>query len=133
MTKPYPFPFTHGELDFRPLLLAVAQDRIRGRDLQEIARSFHRGIAQGVRDAVNEISSSHGLDTVVFSGGVFQNELLLEDLKSLLTNGSLQVWTNHAVPPNDGGISLGQAALAAFDRFDSTQQPGTPATESSYA
>jgi hydrogenase maturation protein HypF len=133
MTKPYPFPFTDGELDFRPLLLAVARDRIRGRDLREIARSFQRGIAQGVRDAVNEISSSHGLDTLVFSGGVFQNELLLEDLKSLLTNGSLQVWTNHAVPPNDGGISLGQAALAAFDRFDSTQQPGTPATESSYA
>ena len=52
------------------------------------------------------------------SGGVFQNELLLEDLKSLLTGSSLQLWTNHAVPPNDGGISLGQAALAAFGRSD---------------
>ena len=64
------------------------------------------------------ISAKHGLDTVVFSGGVFQNELLLEDLKSLLDGGSLQIWTNHAVPPNDGGISLGQAALAAFGQFD---------------
>jgi hydrogenase maturation protein HypF len=51
---------------------------------------------------------------VVLSGGVFQNELLLEDLKPLLTAKRLEVWTNHAVPPNDGGISLGQAALAAF-------------------
>ena len=54
----------------------------------------------------------------MLSGGVFQNELLLEDLKSLLEGGSLRVWTNRAVPSNDGGISLGQAALAAFGRFN---------------
>jgi hydrogenase maturation protein HypF len=128
-TEAYPFPFVAGELDFRPLLLAVAQDRIRGRDVREIARSFQHGIARGLRDAVNEISSSHGLDTVVLSGGVFQNELLLEDLKSLLTNGALQVWTNHAVPPNDGGISMGQAALAAFGNFDGPARAGHQQTE----
>jgi hydrogenase maturation protein HypF len=50
----------------------------------------------------------------VLSGGVFQNELLLEDMKALLAGGPLNIWTNHAVPPNDGGISLGQAALACF-------------------
>jgi hydrogenase maturation protein HypF len=49
----------------------------------------------------------------VLSGGVFQNELLLEDLRDLL-DGAPAVWTNHAVPANDGGIALGQAALAAF-------------------
>jgi len=118
----YPFPFVDGELDFRPLLLAVAQDRLRARDVREIARSFQRGIAQGLCDALHTVSRRYALDTVVLSGGVFQNELLLEDLKSLLTNRSLQVWTNHAVPPNDGGISLGQAALAAFGRFDSTSR-----------
>jgi hydrogenase maturation protein HypF len=128
-TEAYPFPFVAGELDFRPLLLAVAQDRIRGRDVREIARSFQHGIARGLRDAVNEISSSHGLDTVVLSGGVFQNELLLEDLKSLVTNGALQVWTNHAVPPNDGGISMGQAALAAFGNFDGPARAGHQQTE----
>lgn len=116
-TQPYPFPIARGELDFRPLLLAVAQDRVRRRDVREIARSFHHGIAQGLRDAVNTISHSHKLDTVILSGGVFQNELLLEDLKVLLANDSPQLWTNHAVPPNDGGISLGQAALAAFGQF----------------
>jgi hydrogenase maturation protein HypF len=133
LTEPYAFPLIGMELDFRPLLRAVARDRVRGRDVREIARSFQHGIAQGLCDSVNDISSSLGLDTVAFSGGVFQNELLLEDLKSLLTNGSLQVWTNHAVPPNDGGISLGQAALAAFGRFDTTQQTGKPATESTHA
>jgi len=118
MTEPYPFSFIGSELDFRSLLYSVARDRVRGRDRREIARAFQRGIAQGLRDAVTAVCQTHGLDTVVLSGGVFQNELLLEDLKSLLTGGPLQVWTNHAVPPNDGGISLGQAALAAFGRFD---------------
>jgi hydrogenase maturation protein HypF len=113
-TEPYPFPFIDNELDFRPLLLAIAQDRVRGRDAKEIARSFQRGVAQGLRHSLLSISHTHRLDTVVLSGGVFQNELLLEDLKSLLSEASLQVWTNHVVPPNDGGISLGQAALAAF-------------------
>jgi|HubBroStandDraft_6_1064221.scaffolds.fasta_scaffold00264_15 hydrogenase maturation protein HypF len=132
-TEPYPFPFVGAELDFRPLLLAVAQDRVRGRDVREIARSFQRGVAQGLCDAVNEISRAHAADTILLSGGVFQNELLLQDLNSLLANGSLQVWTNHAVPPNDGGISLGQAALAAFGRFDTAEQAGEFANESTYA
>jgi hydrogenase maturation protein HypF len=132
-TEPYPFPFSGRELDFRPLLQAVVLDRVRGRDTREMARSVQLGIAQGLCNAVNEISSSHGLDAVVLSGGVFQNELLLEDLKSMLTEGSLQVWTNHAVPPNDGGISLGQAALAAFGRFDTIQLPSEHTSESTYA
>ncbi len=123
LTEPYPFPFIGGELeddelDFRPLLMAVAHDRVHGRDVGEIARSFQRGVAEGLSGALKVISGAHAVDTVVLSGGVFQNELLLEDLKSLLANGPLTVWTNRAVPPNDGGISLGQAALAAFGRFD---------------
>jgi hydrogenase maturation protein HypF len=60
----------------------------------------------------------HSLDTIVLSGGVFQNELLLADLCSRNVPGSLDIWTNSAVPANDGGVSLGQAALAAFGRFD---------------
>ncbi|HEX3820706.1 MAG TPA: carbamoyltransferase HypF [Candidatus Sulfotelmatobacter sp.] len=118
LTEPYPFPFAGGKLDFRPLLRSVAQDRLRGRDVGEIARSFQRGVACGLSDALKTISTEHGLDIVVLSGGVFQNELLLADLKSLLANSSLRIWTNQAVPPNDGGISLGQAALAACSRFD---------------
>ncbi|MGH9397036.1 MAG: carbamoyltransferase HypF [Terriglobia bacterium] len=111
---PYPFPLIGEELDFRPLLQALVQDRSHGRDRGEIARAFQRGIAQGLYDAVKTLCRVHNLDTIVISGGVFQNGLLLEDLKSLIANEPLQVWTNHSVPPNDGGISLGQAALAAF-------------------
>jgi len=115
---PYEFPFKHGELDFRPLLHCMITDRLRGRDSREIARAFQRGLAGGVRDALAVLCEAHNLNVVVLSGGVFQNELLLEDLKGLLEKENLQIWTNHAVPPNDGGISLGQAALAAFGRCE---------------
>ena len=117
LCEPYPFPYAGGELDFRPILQSVIQDRLHGRPVAEIARAFQRGLGQGLRDALVAISHTRGLDTVVLSGGVFQNELLLEDLKDLLAN-KVRIWTNHAVPPNDGGISLGQAAMAAFAQFE---------------
>jgi hydrogenase maturation protein HypF len=113
-TEPYPFPYTGEELDFRPLLHSVISDRRRGRDLCEIAYAFHGGIARGLYDALITICKVEDIPTVVLSGGVFQNELLQEYLKELLKNEKLEIWTNHAVPPNDGGISLGQAAIAGF-------------------
>jgi hydrogenase maturation protein HypF len=116
--EPYFFPFANGELDFRPLLKNLASDRFRGRAASECARAFQRGIAQGLVDAVKALCLPNEIDTVVLSGGVFQNELLLEDLQSMLDPKAFEIWTNHAVPANDGGISLGQAALASFGRFD---------------
>jgi hydrogenase maturation protein HypF len=117
--EPYPFPFTGGELDFRPLLTNLAHDRLRGRHPSECARAFQRGIAQGLLTAVTALCRANKIDTIVLSGGVFQNELLLEDIKTVVDSTPFQVWTNHAVPANDGGVSLGQAALASFGRFDS--------------
>jgi hydrogenase maturation protein HypF len=104
------------ELDFRPLLGDMIRDRLRGRNVSEIARAFQRGIAEGLADAIASLVSTQRTNTVVLSGGVFQNELLLNDLKSLWEGGGLQIWTNHVVPSNDGGISLGQAALAALGK-----------------
>jgi hydrogenase maturation protein HypF len=60
------------------------------------------------------LGRAHNVATIVLSGGVFQNELLLRDVKSLLAPEHFQIWTNHVVPANDGGVSLGQAALAVF-------------------
>jgi hydrogenase maturation protein HypF len=117
-TESYSFPFVDGELDFRPLLLNLAHDRFWGRAASECARAFQQGIAQGLFYAVTALCEANKLDTIVLSGGVFQNELLLEDLKTLLNPTGLQILTNHAVPANDGGISLGQAALASFGQFD---------------
>ena len=113
---PYPFP----ELDFRSLLRAVIEDRLRGQPAAEIARAFHCALARSVFETGRQLCDAYGLDTLVLSGGVFQNQLLLEEIKALLENGSgynLSVWLNRAVPPNDGGISLGQAALGAASRL----------------
>jgi hydrogenase maturation protein HypF len=112
--EPYPFPFADGELDWRPLLRSVAEDRYRGRDGREIARAFQTGVSHGLRDATWALCRAHGLDVVVASGGVFQNALLVEELVPLLQAEQLEVWINHAVPPSDGGLSLGQAALGAL-------------------
>jgi hydrogenase maturation protein HypF len=109
--RSYPFPRVGEELDFRPLLQAVIDDRLRGCNPGVIARAFHRGVASGVSQAAALLADTNGLDTMVLSGGVFQNQLLLEDIAALT---KLRVWTNAAVPPNDGGISLGQAAFAAL-------------------
>ncbi|HKS75703.1 MAG TPA: carbamoyltransferase HypF [Terriglobales bacterium] len=128
----YPFPFQGQELDFRPLLRSLVEDRLSGRDIPEIARAFQLGLAEGFANAIGILSRVNQIPTVVLSGGVFQNEMLLADLKGLLSNekspalpqnarpghSTLEVWTNHAVPANDGGISLGQAALAAFAQFN---------------
>lgn len=105
----YPFPFSQAELDFRPLLDAVIADRRRGRDVCEIALAFHAAVVQGIAD----VCASFPEFPVVVSGGVFQNALLLEMLHERFGD---RLWINHRAPANDGGISLGQAALAAFDR-----------------
>jgi hydrogenase maturation protein HypF len=114
----YPFPFSGEELDFRPLLFALAEDRLRGRDPAGIARAFQRGVAQGLCDALETLRAATGVGSVVLSGGVFQNELLLEDIRCLSGDSRIRILTNRAVPPNDGGISLGQASLAAWGQFD---------------
>jgi hydrogenase maturation protein HypF len=111
-TMPYPFPFDGRELDFRPLLGAVVRDRGRGRDPAQIARAFHSGVAHGLAAALGHLARTQEWEAVVVSGGVFQNQLLLGELAGLLAAKSVPLWGNAAVPPNDGGISLGQAALA---------------------
>ena len=110
----YPFPFLDCELDFRPLVLAVAEERKRGRALADIARAFQRGVAKGLCEAIITLTAEHGMDTAVLSGGVFQNELLLADVRETMRPPAPQLWINSAVPPNDGGVSLGQAAIASF-------------------
>jgi hydrogenase maturation protein HypF len=110
----YPFPIDGGTLDFRPLLSAVVHDRLRGKEPAAIARAFQLGVAEGMSAAVKTLCESYGVRTAVLSGGVFQNELLLHDVKEMLEPEGIRIWTNASVPPNDGGISLGQAALAAF-------------------
>ena len=105
---PYAFPFRDGELDYRPLLTAILADRRRGRDPRVIARAFHVALAGAIARVHAELG---GESPLVAAGGVFQNRLLVEMLHERFGD---RLWINRIVPPNDGGIALGQAALAAF-------------------
>jgi hydrogenase maturation protein HypF len=102
----YEFPLRDGALDYRPLLAAVIEDRLRGRDAGAVARAFHASVA----DAVVRAHAAFGADKpLAASGGVFQNRLLVESLHTQLGDA---LWINRIVPANDGGLCLGQAALA---------------------
>jgi hydrogenase maturation protein HypF len=100
-------------LDHAPLLAAAVDDRRRGVAAEAIAWSAHAALAEALAAGAVELRESHGADAVVLSGGVFQNGLLSGMVAAALA-GRAPVLVNHDVPPNDGGICLGQAALAAF-------------------
>lgn len=107
----YPFP----QLDARPLLAAVVNDRLAGRDGREIAAAFHAAIATATVEQIVQLAEQHQLQYVACSGGVFQNELLWRLIVERLAESSeLRLVTNSAVPVNDGGIALGQAAIASL-------------------
>jgi hydrogenase maturation protein HypF len=103
----YEFPYRDGELDYRPLLEQIVHDRLRGRDVREISRAFHGAVAAGILAAADAFGYEH----VAVSGGVFQNAVLLNALREALGD---RLWTNRLTPANDGGICLGQAAIAAM-------------------
>jgi hydrogenase maturation protein HypF len=104
------------------LIRAVVADLSAGVAAAAIAARFHRGLAEAVVRACGRLRSRSGLSTVALSGGVFQNMLLLDLVATGLASTGFEVLTHHRVPPNDGGISLGQAAVAAaLDRASRTQ------------
>jgi hydrogenase maturation protein HypF len=95
------------------LVRAVVDDLARGVDRRIVAARFHNGLAAAVVTVCARVREVRGLGTVALSGGVFQNVLLLGRLVADLRAAGFTVLTHHRVPPNDGGISLGQAAVAA--------------------
>jgi hydrogenase maturation protein HypF len=95
------------------LVRAVLADAANGVDAARIAARFHRGVSELVIATCRAIREGGGSSTVALSGGVFQNVLLLRLCVAGLEAGGFTVLTHHQVPPNDGGISLGQAVVAA--------------------
>jgi hydrogenase maturation protein HypF len=113
---PYPLPVhdRHGVvLDARPTILAVAHDVAAGASRGSIAMRFHAALADATGRACAVVAERHGLATVVLSGGVFQNRLLLDAASGALERAGLRVLVPERLPPNDGAISYGQAAVAA--------------------
>jgi hydrogenase maturation protein HypF len=99
------------------LVRAVADDLRGGVAAATAAARFHNGVAAAIAAACAAARERSGLGTVALSGGVFQNLLLLERTVTVLEAAGFRVLRHGRVPPNDGGISLGQAAVAgALDR-----------------
>ncbi|HKI56760.1 MAG TPA: carbamoyltransferase HypF [Trueperaceae bacterium] len=114
----YPLPFDGATWDHRTLLGALLRDVHRGVGAERCAWRVHAGIATGVVAAAERLAGAHGVGVVVLSGGVWQNRLLHELGVAGLRGCGLEPWWNLAVSPGDGGISLGQAALAAVAAED---------------
>ena len=100
-------------LDPTPLWLALLDDLASGVDKALIAARFHAGLTECVVRTAVTLAGRYGLDAVALSGGVFQNKILMEAVGARLRAADLRVLCHRQVPANDGGISLGQAAIAA--------------------
>ncbi len=100
-------------IDPRETIRAVAADVAAGVPAAMIGRRFHRAIARATVEACITLAASHGTDVVALSGGVFQSRLLLESVSDALAGAGLRVLAPERLPINDGGISYGQAAVAA--------------------
>ncbi len=107
-TPPYAIPFSDGQADWAPMIGRILEDLKLNRDKDVIARSFHEGLARLIVDMARLADEPR----VVLSGGCFQNALLLERAVALLTQAGYTPYWHHQVPPNDGGIALGQLAIA---------------------
>ncbi len=90
-------------------IVADLEDRVSKED---IARKFHNSVASMAQEVCKTLRKKTGINTACFSGGVFQNKLLLEQIVKLLRKDKFQVYYNELLPTNDGAISLGQAAIA---------------------
>ena len=99
--------------DPRPTIRGLLEGRAGGAPIETLAARFQETIAAVTRELVGEIGRETGLRTVALSGGVFQNQWLATTLVRRLAGDGFEVHTNRKVPANDGGISYGQAAVAA--------------------
>jgi hydrogenase maturation protein HypF len=100
-------------IDTRPLITAVAEEAGRKVDAALIARRFHSTLVDVIAHICNRLRETTGLGTVVLSGGVFLNALLTAEVSSRLRGEGFRVYRHRLVPPGDGGLSLGQLAVAA--------------------
>jgi hydrogenase maturation protein HypF len=101
------------QIDTRPLIQAVVQDAARGVAAGTIGRRFHSTLVTIIHAVCDKLRTTTGLGALVLGGGVFMNVLLTREVRARLQEGGFRVYDHHWVPANDGGLSLGQLAIAA--------------------
>jgi hydrogenase maturation protein HypF len=101
-------------VDAAPAVRALAADALAGVAPSECAAAFHNTVVSFCVEAAGAVARERGIKTIALSGGVFQNRFLLRSLDRALESRGLRVLLNREVPANDGGVSLGQAVVAAW-------------------
>jgi len=113
----YPFSFSFLDsiycIDPRPMWQALLDDLQQQIPQPVMAAKFHKGLANAIVEMVKHLSQENLINQVVLTGGVFQNCILLEQVTKGLQRLGIKVLTHSLVPANDGGLSLGQAVIAA--------------------
>jgi hydrogenase maturation protein HypF len=109
----YHFGFENHRVQVKDVLRALIQDARAGISVSRISARFHNGLAESVLEVTKKIRAESSLQSVVLSGGVWQNITLLRITLSLLQKDGFKVYIHREVPTNDGGLSLGQAVIAA--------------------
>ena len=107
--------YTKEDLYYLPTLTLVkelVERKLVGENSNQLALHFHKGLAEMIVSACEKARKETGIDTVALSGGVYQNKLLLDYSVTMLEERGFHVLRHHLLPPNDGGISLGQAVAA---------------------
>ncbi len=111
----YPLPITDAGvllLDPRETVRAIVEDLAADTPVAVVSARFHNGLARATASAVSQLAQRRQVATAVLSGGVFQNRLLLTRTARALEREGLRVLIPRALPPNDGAIAYGQAAVA---------------------
>jgi hydrogenase maturation protein HypF len=101
------------QIDTRPMTAQIASEIASGRTPALVSRCFHNSVAHMMEEVCIGIRESSTVDKVCLSGGAFQNFTLLACASERLRRSGFQVFLHSKVPPNDGGLSLGQAVIAA--------------------
>jgi hydrogenase maturation protein HypF len=109
----YSFGLGQDQVQVRTAVQALIEDVMAGVHVSTISTKFHNGLAACVLEICSRIRSETGIDEVALSGGVWQNITLIGRTLSLLKEAGFKVYIHREVPANDGGLSLGQAVIAA--------------------
>jgi hydrogenase maturation protein HypF len=111
----YPFELEEDvlwQIDVRPMIERIIRDVLAAKPTGWISAAFHNTVAAIIGEVCLRLRSAEGIDSVCLSGGTFQNVYLVERTVAGLRANGFQVFLHSKVPPNDGGISLGQAVIA---------------------
>ena len=114
----YPYVYKQRTVDFSPAIKAIVDDLTNDLSPALISAKFHNTVANAVLEVCKKIKEERSLEKVVLSGGTFQNRYLSQKVENDLEAEGFKVFFHRTVPANDGGLALGQLAIAAKKMFN---------------